>query len=203
MKEIITFFVVSGGVGFFNLYLAQETDFLYFGKYNKEERIAWLSIFTLINYFITTLYLQMIGYFHYDILVVIILFVLGIVLSFILSFVLPLLINWGIDYVRKFLKRSNSTYLPPINSFFQDIEEYDLYVFDFENKLINSGVIVQGTEERQENVSVVTFPTEIKDDIMCYRKFINKLVSHREDFSFIEYTDYNNKYHFVKVKEYK
>lgn len=200
MKEIIAFFIVSGGVGFFNLYLAQETDFLYFGKYNKEERIAWLSIFTLINYLIVVGYTKLIHSINFNGYMMLSLALMAVFISFALSFLLPKSVNWCIDVVRRFFNKSDRSFLPPINTFFEDIKDYDLYVYDFNDQLINSGGIAQGTEERQETISVVTLPTNMDQRTKNYRDFINNLVERRNDFSFVEYTDYTNKYHFVKVK---
>jgi len=200
MKEIIAFFIVSGGVGFFNLYLAQETDFLYFGKYNKEERVAWLSVFTLINYLVVNGYLKAIKLINHNLYLAISFAAMAMFISFLSSFILPKVVNWSTDFIRRFLNKSDRSFLPPINYFFADIKDYDLYVYDFNDQLINSGGIVQGTEERQENISIITLPTNTDRRTLNYKKFINILVERRDEFSFVEYTDYTNKYHFVKVK---
>lgn len=200
MKEIISFFVVSGGVGFFNLYLAQETDFLYFGKYNKEERLAWLSIFTIINYLLVNLFITTVKDLHDNLFILSSMAAQMIAVSFVSSFIFPIFVNWVINIVRKLLNKPSRTHLPPINTFFQDIEGYDLYAFDFNDQLINSGHIVQATEERQENLSVVLFPTNMDETAASYKDFINKLVEMRDELSFVEYTDYAQKCHLVKVK---
>ncbi|WP_406244635.1 hypothetical protein ACI5FS_06290 [Leuconostoc mesenteroides] len=200
MKEIVTFFVVSGGVGFFNLYIAQETDLLYFGKYNKEERIAWLSIFTVINFVIVVTLLTITEHTKNKILWLVIGAIVSIILSFCISLQLPEIINKSIRLVRKHLKKSDRTYLPPINSFFEDINNFGLYVYNFEGKLVSAGNITQGTEERQEGLSLVLSPFKTEYYEEEYVKLINKLVENSETLSFHEYVDYDKQYHFVKVR---
>lgn len=201
MKEIIAFFIVSGGVGFFNLYLAQETDFLYFGKYNKEERIAWLSIFTFLNYLLITDYIR-ISNGNHGLFVLITTSIGAVAISTSASFVLPKTINWIIDYVRHLFGKPNRSYLPPINSFFEDIENYYLYSFDFNGKLISSGKIRQSTEERQADLSVLIAPTSI-DEETSYRDFLEETTksAQKGELAMTEFTDYTNKVHMIKIKE--
>lgn len=200
MKQIIAFFIVSGGIGFFNLYLAQETDFLYFGKYNKEERIAWVSIFTVINYLLITGYIQLIKESH-NLLIVIAIGIIGVFISVVLSFLLPKSINWVIDYVRHLLGKPGRSFLPPINIFFEDIEDYHLFSFDFDGKIISSGKIKQGTEERQENFSLLIKPSEVGSD--NYTEFLKFASARALEGKFVmsEFTDYTNKIHLIKLKE--
>lgn len=202
MKEIIAFFIVSGGVGFLNLYIAQETDFLYFGKYNKEERVAWLSIFTVVNYLLIKDYINIINNFH-SLFITIATGFEVISLSALASFALPKIINRVIDFVRKVCGQPKRTYLPPINSFFKDIKDYQLYSFDFDGKIISSGKINQGTEERQENLSVIITPN-IPDEEITYFNFLQFATKRAMKGKIIisEFTDYNNKIHFVKIKKY-
>ena len=201
MKEIITFFIVSGGVGFFNLYLAQETDHLYFGKYNKEERLAWLSIFTLINYSLVNFFISVSHDMQHKPLILFLLVASLIVVSLVSSFLLPIGANWGINKVRILLNKPRRAYLPPINTFFQDIEGYELYSFDFDGKLISSGTIAQGTEERQDDLSILVSPTS-SGSPMSYSEFIEytteKARANRLEMR--ELTDYSNKIHLVKIK---
>lgn len=198
MKEIIAFFIVSGGVGFFNLYLAQETDFLYFGKYNKEERIAWLSIFTVVNFIIISIWLSLVD--RKGLIWFIIGAFISIILMFSISLLLPKIINETIDAVRKILKKPSRSILPPINSFFADINNFGLYVYDFNGKLINAGNIIQGTEERQIDLDLLLTPFKTKDYEKDYLNLIDKLVQNRDTVSFYEYVDYDKQYHFVKVR---
>lgn len=203
MKEIIAFFIVSGGVGFFNLYLAQETDFLYFGKYNKEERVAWLSIFTFINYLLITDYIRIANDNH-TLFILITTGVEAVTISFLASFVLPKTINRLIDYVRHLFGKPGRSYLPPINSFFEDIENYHLFVFDFDGKFISSGKIKQGTEERQENLSMLIRPS-VPDEDTTYTEFLSYMSSRAVEgrVDMLEFTDYTNKIHLIKVKNTK
>lgn len=203
MKEIIAFFIVSGGVGFFNLYLAQETDFLYFGKYNKEERIAWLSIFTFLNYLLITDYIRIANDNH-TLFILITTGIEAVVISFLASFVLPKTINWLIDYVRHLFGKPGRSYLPPINNFFEEIENYHLFSFDFDGKFISSGKIKQGTEERQENLSILIKPS-VPDEETTYVEFLNYMTKCAVKGKVVmsEFTDYNNKIHLIKVKKTK
>lgn len=201
MKQIIAFFIVSGGIGFFNLYLAQETDFLYFGKYNKEERIAWVSIFTVANYLLITDYINITNESH-SLLIAIATFIMGVFISVVGSFLLPKSINWVIDYVRHCLGKPYRSFLPPINSFFEDIENYHLFSFDFDGKFISSGKIKQGTEERQETLSLLITPS-VPDEDINYSEFL-KFMSVRAvkgKVTMSEFTDYTNKVHFIKIKD--
>ncbi|WP_370928741.1 hypothetical protein AB3363_02130 [Leuconostoc mesenteroides] len=200
MKEMITFFIVSGGFGFFNLYLAQETDFLYFGKYNKEERIAWLSIFTVINYLLVTDYIKIINENH-SLLSVMVIGIKDVAISFLSSFILPKIIDWIIYLIRKMFGKSRRTFLPPINSFFKDIENYYLYSFSFDGKLISAGKIKHSTEERQNDLSIVITPTSTGEKIE-YFDFLETMTKLAEngEVMMIEFTDYTNKVHFVKIR---
>lgn len=202
MKEIISSFVVSGGVGFFNLYLAQETDFLYFGKYNKEERIAWLSIYTVVNIIIIAIWLNLVEKLHNHILWFAIGAFISLLVSFLITFLLPKVVNDTIAGIRKISKKSDRAYLPPINSFFQDIKDFRIYSFDFEGNLINSGKIIQGTEERQIDLSMLTIPTSIGEKT-TYDEFIeiSSDEAQKGNLIMLEFTDYTNKVHLVKIKE--
>lgn len=202
MKEIISFFVVSGGVGFFNLYLAQETDFLYFGKYNKEERLAWLSFFTVVNVLIVLIWIKAIEHLKNNVWFFAIGGVISILISLSVSFLFPKIINETIDGIRKSLKKSNRTYLPPINTFFQDIENYHLFSFGFDGNFISSGKIMQGTEERQTDLSVLIKPN-IPDEEITYSVFLKDMtkLAQQGELSMLEYTDYNNKIHLIKIKK--
>lgn len=202
MKEIISFFVVSGGVGFFNLYLAQETDFLYFGKYNKEERLAWLSIFTIINYLLVNIYITTVKDLHDNLFILSSMAAQMIAVSFVSSFIFPIFVNWVINIVRKLLNKTSRTHLPPINNFFQDIKDFRIYSFDFEGNLINSGTIIQGTEERQIDLSMLTIPTSTGEKT-TYDEFIeiSSDEAQKGNLIMLEFTDYTNKVHLVKIKE--
>lgn len=202
MKEIISFFVVSGGVGFFNLYLAQETDFLYFGKYNKEERLAWLSIFTIINYLLVNIYITTVKDLHDNLFISSSMAAQMIAVSFVSSFIFPIFVNWVINIVRKLLNKPSRTHLPTINTFFQDIKDFRIYSFDFEGNLINSGTIIQGTEERQIDLSMLTIPTSTGEKT-TYDEFIeiSSDEAQKGNLIMLEFTDYTNKVHLVKIKE--
>lgn len=202
MKEIISFFVVSGGVGFFNLYLAQETDFLYFGKYNKEERLAWLSIFTIINYLLVNIYITTVKDLHDNLFILSSMAAQMIAVSFVSSFIFPIFVNWVINIVSKLLNKPSRTHLPPINTFFQDIKDFRIYSFDFEGNLINSGTIIQGTEERQIDLSMLTIPTSTGEKT-TYDEFIeiSSDEAQKGNLIMLEFTDYTNKVHLVKIKE--
>lgn len=201
MKEIITFVIVSGGLGFFNLYIAQESDLLYFGKYNKEERLAWLSIYSFVNFIsikTATLILENVNKITYGTILIIMLLVIS--LNVIVTLSLPIVTNKIINQVRAFLKKGPRSYLPPINTFYQDINDYQLYVFDFNGQIINNGLIRQGTEERQREFTVLTFPTTPDKYSETYISFMKRLSENKENLIYQEYTDYDRKYHFIKVK---
>lgn len=201
MKEIIAFFIVSGGVGFFNLYIAQETDFLYFGKYNKEERIAWLSIFTFTNYFLVTDYMRIVNKNH-GLFILITTGIEAVIISTLASFVLPKIINWLIDSVRRLFGKPGRSYLPPVNSFFEDIDNYYLYSFDFNGTMISSGKIKQSTEERQNDLTVLITPTTPGENV-SYPDFLEVTTEAAQKGELImsEFTDYSNKVHLIKIKE--
>lgn len=201
MKEIIAFLIVSGGLGFFNLYIAQESDLLYFGKYNKEERLAWLSIYSFVNFIsikTASLILENVNKITYSTILIIMLLVIS--LNVIVTLSLPIVTNKIINQVRAFFKRGPRSYLPPINTFFQDINNYQLYVFDFNGEIINNGLIRQGTEERQRELTVITLPTTPDKDFETYISFMKYLSENKKDLIYQEYTDYDRKYHFIKVK---
>lgn len=206
MKEIIAFFIVSGGVGFFNLYLAQETDFLYFGKYNKEERIAWLSIFTFINYLLITDYIRIVNGNH-GLFILITTGIEAIVISLLASFVLPKTINWIIKYVRHLFGKPDRSYLPPINSFFEDIDNSSVFVFGFDGEIISSGEIWQGTEERQSGLSMLIYPTDGVKNVFNkqykYHDFVSNMFKFQQDGKIImtEYSDFDRKIHIVKIQK--
>lgn len=205
MKEIITFLIISGGLGFFNLYIAQESDLLYFGKYNKEERLAWLSIYTIINFFLIKtgiVIFKALSTIHFGVIVSILITVLTLIIDLIVTLLLPVFINWLIEIIRMLLKKETRAYLPPTNSFFEDIDQWDLLAFDFDGKLINSGSILQGTEERQTEFLLLMRPKMPKVTVNYYDFLENYLEMAKEGSVVIrELTDYSNKIHFVKVKE--
>lgn len=200
MKEIITFLIASGGLGFFNLYIAQESDLLYFGKYNREERLAWISVFTLLNYFLFQYIVLEFNTVSSGLDKFVIYPGITVIISIILSLLLPWTINKLIDVVRKFLDKGERTYLPPLNEFFQDIHNYQIYVYDFEGKLINQGKIMQGTEERQVELSIISYPVTPDVEYESYQSFMKFLSQNKNDLSYTEYTDYDRKYHFIKAK---
>lgn len=205
MKEIITFLIVSGGLGFFNLYIAQESDLLYFGKYNKEERLAWLSIYSVLNFlFIKLCFLiyENINSLTYGKILSVLIALVIIILDVIMTFVLPIVLNKMIECVRRLMNKESRSYLPPTNSFFEDIDQWRLYAFDFDGNLINAGSILQATEERQTNFLLMIRPT-LPTDRENYQTFLStslELAQHGM-IQICELTDYTNKIHFVKIKE--
>lgn len=109
MKEVITFLIISGGLGFFNLYIAQESDLLYFGKYNKEERLAWLSIYTIINFLLIKtgiVIFKALSTIHFGVIVSILISVLTLIIDLIGTLLLPVFINWLIKIIRILLKKN-------------------------------------------------------------------------------------------------
>lgn len=205
MTEIITFLIVSGGLGFFNLYVAQEADLLYFGKYNKEERLAWISIYSGLNFLSIKLVILISEYFK-DVRNSLILHVTSILIVLILNIIatllLPVIINKIIDYVRTIFKKAPRSYLPPTNSFFEEIDQWSLYAFDFDGNLINAGSILQATEERQTDFLLMLRPTLPKDR-ENYQTFLSASLEWAQQgkIKIRELTDYTNKIHFVKIKE--
>ncbi|QDJ58443.1 hypothetical protein EFA59_02490 [Weissella hellenica] len=199
MAEIITYLIVSGGLGFFNLYITQESDLLYFGKYNKEERLAWLSIYSIIN-FLTIRIILSTWNMAWLLLVKLLIITIIIISNLLITFILPYLIDKIIKIVRHIRKLGNRTYLPPLNTFFQDIKDYELYVYDFNGKIVNHGKLEQGTEERQLELSVLLLPTTPNIEFDTYEKIITILSDNKENISYEEYIDYDRKYHFIKIK---
>lgn len=205
MKEIIAFLIVSGGLGFFNLYIAQESDLLYFGKYNKEERLAWLSIYTIINFLLIKAgiwTLETLITIHLGIVIAISSLVLILALDLAGTLLLPIFINWLIEIIRMFLKKEPRSYLPPTNSFFEDIDQWQLFTFDFDGKMINAGSILQATEERQEDFLLMMRPT-LPEERENYYDFLDSSLEMAKRGMIIirELTDYTNGIHFIKIKE--
>lgn len=206
MKEIITFVIVSGGLGFFNLYIAQESDLLYFGKYNKEERLAWLSVYTIINFLLIKAGIwvfKALSTIYFGIIVSILILVSMLILDLVGTLLLPVFINWLIKIIRILLKKGSRTYLPPTNSFFKDIDQWQLYTFDFDGNFISSGPIIQGTEERQTDLLLEIVPTPLKNKD-SYHEFLTGAVEMALEniIEIAELTDYTNKIHFVKIKRH-
>lgn len=205
MKEVITFLIISGGLGFFNLYIAQESDLLYFGKYNKEERLAWLSIYTIINFFLIKtgiVIFKALSTIHFGVIVSILISVLTLIIDLIGTLLLPVFINWLIKIIRILLKKESRAYLPPTNSFFEDIDQWQLFTFDFDGKFISSGPILQGTEERQKDLLLEIIPTPLENK-ENYHEFLTGSVemAGKGMLEINELTDYTNKIHFVKIKK--
>ncbi|MBU7556917.1 hypothetical protein AB5N10_01760 [Weissella paramesenteroides] len=205
MKEVITFLIISGGLGFFNLYIAQESDLLYFGKYNKEERLAWLSIYTIINFLLIKtgiVIFKALSTIHFGVIVSILISVLTLIIDLIGTLLLPVFINWLIKIIRILLKKESRAYLPPTNSFFEDIDQWQLFTFDFDGKFISSGPILQGTEERQKDLLLEIIPTPLENK-ENYHEFLTGSVemAGKGMLEINELTDYTNKIHFVKIKK--
>lgn len=205
MKEVITFLIISGGLGFFNLYIAQESDLLYFGKYNKEERLAWLSIYTIINFLLIKtgiVIFKALSTIHFGVIVSILISVLTLIIDLIGTLLLPVFINWLIKIIRILLKKESRAYLPPTNSFFEDIDQWQLFTFDFDGKFISSGPILQGTEERQTDLLLEIIPTPLENK-ENYHEFLTGSVemAGKGMLEINELTDYTNKIHFVKIKK--
>ena len=119
-----------------------------------------------------------------------------------MTFVLPIVLNKMIECVRRLMNKESRSYLPPTNSFFEDIDQWRLYAFDFDGNLINAGSILQATEERQTNFLLMLRPT-LPTDRENYQTFLStslELAQHGM-IQICELTDYTNKIHFVKIKE--
>ncbi len=205
MKEIITFLIVSGGLGFSNLYLAQESDLLYFGKFNKEERLAWLSIYSVLNFGsikLGCLIYEHINSLTYGKMLSVLIFLVIFILNIIVTLVLPIVLNKMIEFVRRLMNKESRTYIPPTNSFFEDIDQWRLYAFDFDGNLINAGAILQATEERQTDFLLMLRPT-LPTDRESYQTFLSTSLELAQEgrIQIRELTDYTNKIHFVKIKE--
>ncbi len=138
MKEVITLLITSGGLGFLSLYIAQETGVLNFGNYNKEEWLAWVSIFSTANYGLVLLFFY-IHRAHTNYIYDLIVGVLLLFLSTILSIVIPKVIWKIIQQLNRLMHRNTTTYLPPLDFFLTDVYKATLFAFDFDGKMINQG----------------------------------------------------------------
>ncbi|WP_419154129.1 hypothetical protein [Weissella viridescens] len=200
MKEVIALLIPSGGLGFLNLYFAQETDILNFGPYNKEERIAWSAIFTSINYLLLS-GVQFI-YIHFGLYEAIYVVALAIIISLIASILLPWCISKLIDWVRREFGLDIITNTPAFDCFNTDVNDAIIYSFDFDGKLISCGNLVVGSENRQNRLSMLTIPMMPSDELMTYTEFMEiltpKLGKGKMDMR--EYTDFDNKIHLIKVR---
>lgn len=204
MKEIITFLIVSGGLGFFNLYIAQESDLLYFGKYNKEERLAWLSIYSGLNFMsikLAILISNISNSLAYGKMLSLVFIVAILTLNIIVTLVLPIVINKMIELVRRLMNKGPRSYLPPTNVFFEEIEQWSLYAFDFDGNMINAGSILHATEERQEDFTLIIRPTLPESE--NYSDFLSAASEGAQQglIKMRELTDYTNKVHFIKIKD--
>ena len=139
---------------------------------------------------------------HFGVIVSILISVLTLIIDLIGTLLLPVFINWLIEIIRILLKKEARAYLPPTNSFFEDIDQWELLAFDFDGKLINSGSILQGTEERQTEFLLLMRP-KMPKVIVNYYDFLENYLEMAKEGSVVirELTDYSNKIHFVKVKE--
>ncbi|QPI45915.1 hypothetical protein [Weissella paramesenteroides] len=139
---------------------------------------------------------------HFGVIVSILISVLTLIIDLIGTLLLPVFINWLIKIIRILLKKESRAYLPPTNSFFEDIDQWQLFTFDFDGKFISSGPILQGTEERQKDLLLEIIPTPLENK-ENYHEFLTGSVemAGKGMLEINELTDYTNKIHFVKIKK--
>ena len=90
LTSLINQLVTSGGIGFINLFLLIRLDYINFSKENKEDKYLYLLFFSIVNYSIYLLIVEISKYFSLPIelhipVAIFLVLILSIIFTFILS----------------------------------------------------------------------------------------------------------------------
>ncbi|QPQ35547.1 hypothetical protein [Lysinibacillus sp. JNUCC-52] len=186
--NILSTIVATGIPGFLSYIYLNRLGILNYTKDEKDEKIIVLSIFSLINIGVS------IVVFYYltgkkfsknlDIESYLFLFLIAVVVSFILTlYIYPLVMKMGNKYIDNFQKNNHiankSTKTVYESVLFRKDKKYPfIFIFDFDNKFIESGFAhrLSGASEKL-NISITNTTGHIKETYTIY-EVLEKFENH-------------------------
>lgn len=201
MNEIITMIIMSGGIGFLNVYLAGLSGDLSIGNFNKEDRISWLAIFTAINVGLFNL-TTMVSKFFWPLGVVT--GIVSLIVSIVLSFWLPKILLTLANTRRTKIDKVQVGDTPVLDKFQEQFDSSTLlFVFDLDTgRQLLEGDLVYGTDDRQKDLSLISRPfTSYKTRTYDVFMQVNAPKS-GDTLEMAEYINFDKKIRFIKVRDY-
>lgn len=182
MNEIVTAvissLVVSGSLGYVNYVLLEKLGIISFDKSSNDEKKMVLLAFAALNY---GLYLWVASYIsgaengNYKSIAVVIVIVAA--LDVILT---PTLVAGGvvgakyvINWIRnKFMKKSHVDSVLTRNDFFNTNKQQEIYIFDFDNKLISCGYLVYQGDAKLDYFDLNLMPFDVSESNITFENVV-------------------------------
>lgn len=193
---LINSLIAAGGIGFINLFILLRLDKLNFTKDNKEDKSLFLLFFSIINYGIFLLVQSMLeslpvnGVFRI-ILALIITLAVSIILSFFVWIPVSKLIVRNINFGRKKEQLSSYDSRSIKKIAFSFDENKPIFIFDFDNKLIFSGMSGWFSDLDGADFEFLIYPFNQESELNDYQKLVNYISS--EDIDSEVYINVNRK----------
>lgn len=178
VTAVISSLVVSGSLGYVNYVLLERLGIISFDKSSNDEKKMVLLAFAALNY---GLYLWVASYIsgaangNYKSIAIVIVIVAG--LDILLT---PTLIAGGIvgakhviNWIReKILKKSHVDSVLTRNDFFNTNKRQEIYIFDFDNKLITCGYLDYQGDAKLDYFDLNLMPFDTPETLITFENIV-------------------------------
>ena len=178
--------ITSGGIGFINLFLLIRLDYINFSKENKEDKYLYLLFFSIVNYAIYLLIVEISKYFSLPVelhipLAIVFVLILSIILTFILWITLIKLLFKKVNGYRGKEKRSSYDSRSIKKIAFSFKENKAIFIFDFDNKLIFSGLSGWFSDIDEADFEFILYPFNEKTKLDNYDTLVEYISTEQVD----------------------
>lgn len=183
---LVNSLIAAGGIGFINIFILLRLDRINFTKDNKEDKTLFLIFFSIINYSLYLLFIELLSHLlNNRILLISLCILLTLIASIILSvFIwLPIskMIISKINQTRKKEQLSSYDSRSIKKMAFSFTTNKPIYIFDFDNRLIFSGMSGWFSDLDGADLEFLMTPFNEKSELDCYEKLIDFIQSEEVD----------------------
>ena len=177
LTSLINQLITSGGIGFINLFLLIRLDYINFSKENKEDKYLYLLFFSIVNYSIYLLIVEVSKYFSLPIafhipIAILFVLILSIIFTFILWIPLIKILFKKVNDYRGKDKRSSYDSRSIKKIAFSFKENKAIFIFDFDNKLIFSGISGWFSDIDEADFEFILYPFNESTELDNYDTLI-------------------------------
>lgn len=182
LNNLINSLITAGGLGFINLLILMRIDKINFSSNNKEDKAICLIFFSIVNYGLFLLMLEIFKFLSINKSIQIPLSIISVIIISILLtfFVIPPLSNLfskSINNQRKKEQLSIYDSRPIKKIAFNFKINKAIYIFDFENNLISSGMSGYFSNSDDIDFEIILSPFNEVSELNDYNKLISYISS--------------------------
>lgn len=186
LNNLINQLITSGGIGFINLFLLIRLDYINFSKDNKEDKYFYLLFFSIINYGIYLLMLEISKFFsipsqfHIPLAIISVL-ILSVIFTFLIWIPLIKILFKKVNDYRGKEKRSSYDSRSIKKIAFSFKENKAIFIFDFENKHIYSGISGWFSDIDEADFEMILYPFNERTSLEDYDELIKYISTENVD----------------------